>query len=125
MAGNFQTVTESLNGTCDIEELQDKDDCKTLTLDSEQNLDPNLPTLIPGSNLVFCVEPSQEAFVQPYEIGHLFMNRFAIDEDAGFEILSFLEFEKSSVRISCPTNSRYANFETARRKKGIDLGAPY
>ena len=36
--------------------------------------------------IVLFLEPSEKAYDTPSKIGYLFMNRFAIDEDAGFEI---------------------------------------
>ena len=44
--------------------------------------------------LVLFIEPSDKAHRTPLKAGHLFMNRFAIDEDAGFEIINVLELEK-------------------------------
>ena len=46
------------------------------------------------------IEPSKEAYNTPSKIGYLFMNRFAIDEDAGFEIRKVSEFWKTSFRVS-------------------------
>ena len=44
--------------------------------------------------IVLFIEPSDKAHRTPLKAGHLFMNRFAIDEDAGFEIINVLELEK-------------------------------
>ena len=49
------------------------------------------------------------------------MNRFAVDEDPGFEIVKVLELEKTSLAMSDPDDSEYANFENERKQKGIDL----
>ena len=46
--------------------------------------------------IVLFIEPTDDAFHTPLKIGNLFMNRFAVDEDAAFEILEIFELEKSS-----------------------------
>ena len=71
--------------------------------------------------IVLFIEPNDDAFWTPLKIGHLFINRFAIDEDAGFEIVEVLELEKTSLRMSEPRHPEYKNFETERKQKGIDL----
>ena len=37
--------------------------------------------------IVLFIEPSDDAFDTPFKIGHLFMNRFIIEEKANFENL--------------------------------------
>ena len=44
--------------------------------------------------IVLFIEPNYNAFSTPLTIGNLLMNRFAIDEDAGSEILKIFELEK-------------------------------
>ena len=68
--------------------------------------------------VVLFIEPSDDAFFTPSKIGHLFMNRFAIDEDAGFEILSVLELEKTSLKMSWRKDPEYKNYEFERKLKG-------
>ena len=46
------------------------------------------------------------------------MNRFAIDEDAGFEI-TILELGSCSVGMSDPKHSKYNDFDDKRQEKGI------
>ena len=46
--------------------------------------------------IVLFIEPNEDAWCTPSKIGHLFMNRFAIDEDASFEIVKVLDLGKSS-----------------------------
>ena len=41
--------------------------------------------------IVLFIEPSDDEFSKPVKIGHLFMNRFAVDEDAAFEVINVLE----------------------------------
>ena len=60
--------------------------------------------------IVFFIEPSDHAFDTPFKIGNLFMNRFAVDEDAASEILKIFELEKTSLKIS----------EDGIKRKGID-----
>ena len=68
--------------------------------------------------IVLFIEPHDDAFYTPSKIGHLFMNRFAVDEDAGFEILKVLELGQSSWEMSTPENEDFYN---KRQQKGIDL----
>ena len=53
--------------------------------------------------IVLFIEPSDEAFFTPFKIGHLFMNRFTIDERANYEIVKIFELEKSSEAMSLST----------------------
>ena len=46
--------------------------------------------------IVLFIEPSEETYNTPLKIGNLFMNRFAVDEEAGSEILKIFELEKFS-----------------------------
>ena len=71
--------------------------------------------------IVLFIEPSDDAFNTPAKIGHLFMNRFAIDEEPGFEIVKVLELEKTSLAMNWPGHHEYKNFENERKQKGIDL----
>lgn len=50
-------------------------------------------------NILIFIEPNDQAFITPEKIAHLYMNRFFIDEDAGFELLGVCELSKSSDRI--------------------------
>ena len=74
-----------------------------------------------SQKIVLFIEPNDDAFLTPSKIGHLFMNRFAIDEDPGFEIVKVLELEKTSEAMSYPNDPEYENFENERNQKGIDL----
>ena len=69
--------------------------------------------------IVLFIEPNDDAFFTLSKIGHLFMNRFAIDEDAGFEIISVLELEKTSYKMSGHKNPEYENYEFERQVKGL------
>ena len=71
--------------------------------------------------IVLFIQPSKDAWRTPLEIGNLFMNRFALDEDAAFEILKIFELEKTSEKMSYPYNSEYLNFKAKRNQKGLDL----
>ena len=71
--------------------------------------------------IVLFIEPNEDAFFTPSKIGHLFMNRIAIDDDASFEIVKVLELGKTSVAMSYPNDPENKNFENARKQKGIDL----
>ena len=71
--------------------------------------------------IVLFIEPSDNAHRTPFKVGHLFMNRFAIDEDASFEIVKVLELAKTSFSMSRPKHPEYKFFENERKQKGIDL----
>ena len=62
-------------------------------------------------NIVLFFEPSGEEFVTPLKIGNLFMNRFAVDEDAASEILKTFELEKHNWLMS----------PEEKQQKGMDL----
>ena len=71
--------------------------------------------------IVLFIEPSDDAFITPFKIGHLFMNRFTIEEGANYEIVKLYELEKSSVKMSNQFYRNYSNFEGDRNKKGMSL----
>ena len=74
-----------------------------------------MPKIMHG--IVLFIEPSDDASCTPSKIGHLFMNRFAIDEDAGYEILNILELKKTSMKMSWPDDPEYGNYEIERKVK--------
>ena len=47
-----------------------------------------------NQKIVLFIEPAASKFDKPSKIGNLFMNRFAIDEDAKNEILKIYQLEK-------------------------------
>ena len=59
--------------------------------------------------IVLFIEPFDDAWKTPLKIGNLFMNRFAVDEDAASEILKIFELEKY------PTSAEEG------KQKGMDL----
>ena len=61
--------------------------------------------------IVLFIEPYDDAWSTPLKIGNLFMNRFAVDEDAASEILKIFELEKDP------------HWESSEEKqqKGMDL----
>ena len=48
-----------------------------------------------NQKIVFFIEPAAEGWSKPSKIGNLFMNRFAIDEDAKNEILKIYYLENN------------------------------
>ena len=60
-------------------------------------------------NIVLFIEIADEPSVTPSKIGHLFMNRFSIDEDAGFEFLKIFYPELN-----------LENFDSRCTKEGMD-----
>ena len=69
--------------------------------------------------IVLFIEPNDDACITPIKIGHLIMNRFAIDEDSSFEIVKVLELEKSAGMAS--SNPKDESFANEIKQKGIDL----
>ena len=67
------------------------------------------------------MEPNDDAWNTPKKIGHLFMNRFSVDEDASSEMLNVLELGKTSEKISNYLDSDYAKYENERKEKGMGL----
>ena len=71
--------------------------------------------------IVLFIEPCDEAYVTLLKIGNLFMNRFAVEEDAASEVLKIFELEKTSDKMFDPDHSEYNKFEEERKQKGMDL----
>ena len=69
--------------------------------------------------IVLFIEPYDDEFYTPEKIGHLFMNRFGVDEDAAFKVINVLELEKISSKMSWPKDLEYSNFENERIDKGM------
>ena len=68
-------------------------------------------------NILLFLEPSQDTWLTPLNIGHLFVNRFAIDEDAGFEIQGIHFLRESSFKMSNPEEKEYPDFALKRTEK--------
>ena len=68
--------------------------------------------------IVLFIEPNDDAFFTSLKIGNLFMNRFAVEEDANSEVLKIFELEKSCYEISNPSNKE---FSAEKKQKGKDL----
>ena len=58
-------------------------------------------------------------FSTDYKLGHLFGNRFAIDEDARFEVLKFFELGKTSWKDSVTKHSDAINISTLKHDEWI------
>ena len=73
--------------------------------------------------IVLFIEPIDELWFTPLKIGNLFMNRFAVGEDAASEVLKIFELEKTSGKMAYPGHPEYTymNFEEERKQKGMDL----
>ena len=52
-------------------------------------------------NILILIEPNDQPLINSEKIANLYMNRFFIDEDGGFELLGVCELSKSSDRIGC------------------------
>ena len=70
--------------------------------------------------IILFVEPSDDAFETPAKIGDIFMNRFAIDENASCEILERFEIGKNSEEMSWSGAENYESFVEERKQKGMD-----
>lgn len=51
-------------------------------------------------NIVVFIEPNDEDQKSPTSIGNLYLNRFAIDEDAADEILKIFQLQKCNRYLS-------------------------
>ena len=71
--------------------------------------------------IVLFIEPFDELWMTPLKIGNLFMNRFAVEEDAASEVLKIFELEKISFEMSYPKHPKYEKFTEERKQKGKDL----
>ena len=71
--------------------------------------------------IVLFIEPNEDACMTPFKIGHLFMNRFSIGEEANFEIVKIFELGQSSSKMADEEHSEYSNFEENRNQKGMSL----
>ena len=60
--------------------------------------------------IILFIEPNDEDRKSPTSIGNLYMNRFAIDEDAADEILNIYHLKQCKRHLS----------EEDKNKKGID-----
>ena len=71
--------------------------------------------------IVLFIEPIDELWFTPLKNGNLFMNRFAVCEDAACEILKIFEVEKTSLEMSYHKHPSYKNFAEEKKQKGKDL----
>ena len=71
--------------------------------------------------IVLFIEQNDDDFITPAKIGHLFMNRFGVDEDAAFEVINIMELGKTSLKMSYPKHPEYKIFHNERKEKGMGL----
>ena len=69
--------------------------------------------------IILFIEPNDEAFMTPAKIGDIFMNRFAIDENATCEILKRFELGKTTAKISYSNHKDSKTFAAERQQKGM------
>ena len=60
-------------------------------------------------NLIFLIEPSENEFITPIKISNLYLNRFAVDEDAAFEIIGVYDMPKSKLEIPYENSENFEN----------------
>lgn len=67
------------------------------------------------------MEPSKDPWNISLKAGYLFLNRFCIDEDLGFEISGVYFLRKSDSRMTRYTlnEQHYRRFTLARKQKGF------
>ena len=70
--------------------------------------------------IILFVEPSDDAWFTPAKIADIFMNRFAVDENASCEILERFELDKTSDKKSRAKFRDNLNFVEEWKKKGMD-----
>ena len=61
-------------------------------------------------NLVVLMEPTDDLYDTPLEVGNMILNRFCIDEDAAFEFSGVKYLKKSSWEL------RHGNFSSKGRR---------
>ena len=67
--------------------------------------------------IILFIEPAKEEWTCPESIGNLYLNRFAIDENAAHEVLGVYYLQQSSAEVCDPTNEAYGNYEIERQQK--------
>ena len=70
--------------------------------------------------IMLFIEPNNNEWLIHAKIGDMFMNRFAIDEDASCEIMKRFELDKTSSEISWSLHTNYEKFAAERSQKGMD-----
>ena len=67
--------------------------------------------------IILFIEPAKEQWDCPENIGNLYLNRFAVDEDAAHEVLGIYYLKPSSDETCDPKNDEYQNRAIERMKK--------
>ena len=67
--------------------------------------------------IILFIEPAKEEWKCPESIGNLYLNRFAIDEDAAHEVLGVYYLQQSSAQLCDPKNKAYKNNAIERQEK--------
>ena len=73
-----------------------------------------------NQKIVLFIEPAEKAWEKPSKIGNLFMNRFAIDEDAKNEILKIYQLEKQLYYLLDSSSLKQLEGELTL-EEGLDL----
>ena len=69
--------------------------------------------------IVLLIEPSEDQFTLTTEIGNLFINRLAIDENASFEIVAILELRISCFKMEERSHDEFRSYSNERNVKGM------
>ena len=67
--------------------------------------------------IILFIEPAKEEFICSESIGNLYLNRFAIDEDAAHEVLGIHYLKQWSYEMCDPENDAYPYNKSKRKKK--------
>ena len=78
--------------------------------------------------IVLFIEPNDDAWITPFKIANLIMNRFYFEEKASFKIVQIFELGKSSYKLPLSDQAmkeqrkkEYSISEEERNKKGMNL----
>ena len=80
--------------------------------------------------IVLFIEPNDDAWITPFKIANLIMNRFYFEEKASFKIVQIFELGKSSYKLPLSDQAmkeqrkkEYSISEEERNKKGMNLSS--
>jgi len=72
-------------------------------------------------DLVFLMEPSKNEWQTQLKIGHLYLNRLTIDEDAAFEVLGIYDLVPSRYVTSDDMEDPFVTVANELKLKGNEL----
>ena len=69
--------------------------------------------------ILLLIESSEDQFTCATKIGNLYINRLAIDEEAAFEVIQILEFQKSFYKMEERSHGKFKDYADKRKLKGL------